>query len=153
MEIRRYQPEDVDAVCELYRETTRVINGRDYTPEQVAVWVAYGFETAAWAQRLADTRTFLACDGDRLLGFAELEKNGHLAFFYCHHAHQREGVGRALNAVLEQEARDLGLSTLRTEVSVSAYPFFTAVGYITVERQVNMVEGAPAARFLMEKAL
>ncbi|MHB1949598.1 MAG: GNAT family N-acetyltransferase [Gammaproteobacteria bacterium] len=38
---------------------------------------------------------------DKIVGFAELEDNGHIDCFYCHHEYQGCGVGSALMREIE----------------------------------------------------
>lgn len=153
MIIRRYQPGDEQGVCELYRETTRIINGRDYAPAQIDIWVSYGWNVDAWAKRFLANTTYVAVEGDCIIGFADIEPNGHIGFFYCHHLWQRKGVGTALYTALERSARELHLAKLYAEVSVSAQHFFTAMGYETLAMWENTVAGLPARQFIMQKAL
>ena len=66
-----------------------------------------------------------ALDG-AIVGFAELEGDGHLDTLYVHHEHQGRGIASALLDRIEAEARRLGMARLYTEASITAQPFFRA---------------------------
>ena len=148
--IRRYQDGDAPAICALYRETTRLINGRDYAPVQITRWVEYGLDEQDWAQRMSAIITYVAIADEVIVGFAELEPDGHVGYFYCHHRWQRKGVGSELFTAIAQSAIELKISTLHTEVSVTAKPFFQAVGFQVIEMQEHIVAGSPARRYIMQ---
>ena len=38
MQIRRYTPEDLPQIAELFYNTVHTVNARDYTREQLDVW-------------------------------------------------------------------------------------------------------------------
>ena len=110
-------------------------------------------DAAEWKKRLRERNPFVAEAEGMLLGFAELEPNGHIDYFYCHHERLGQGIGTQLLKAIEREAVKRGLDLLRAEVSVTAKPFFLHHGFEIVEEQSNMVCGAPAKRYLMRKRL
>jgi ribosomal protein S18 acetylase RimI-like enzyme len=151
--VRRYAPGEEPDLWRLYHDTTHLVNGRDYTAEQCARWAPAEKDMDEWARRIGERNPFVAERDGVILGFAELEADGHIDCFYVHHAHQREGVGRALHDAVEAEARRLGLDHLRAEVSVTARAFFEAMGFEIVHRRENVVCGAVAPNFVMRKSL
>jgi len=153
MNIRRYRLGEEEALWRLYRDTTRKILGAFYTPEQIERWAPQNKSLAEWKERLRIRNPFVAEEKGQLVGFAELEPDGHIDYFYCHHQWQRKGVGRELYRALEDDAHRLGVTCLYAEVSVPAKPFFVSIGFEIVEEQVNLVCGAPAGRFIMRKCV
>ena len=95
----------------------------------------------------------MADDDGTLAGFGELEENGHIDCFYCHHAYQRRGVGSAIYSRIEAKARALGLTRLLVEASITARPFFEAKGFAVVKRQTVICRGIELTNYVMEKAL
>ncbi|NIR45834.1 MAG: GNAT family N-acetyltransferase, partial [Gemmatimonadetes bacterium] len=60
----------------------------------------------------------------RIVGFTELDPNGHIDCFFVHHAWQRRGIGtRLMERVVETAVRD-SIARLFAEVSITAEPFF-----------------------------
>jgi putative acetyltransferase len=151
--IRRYRPEDAAELYALYRDTTHQVNGKDYTPEQCARWAPAEFDIGKWQDRLRARNPFVAVSGKEILGFGELENDGHIDFFYVHFQHQREGIGSVLHEAIEKEALRLHLPYLHAAVSVTAKSFFVRMGFAVVKEQNNVVCGAPAPNFLMRKEL
>ena len=67
-------------------------------------------------------------ESGKILGFAELEDDGHIDYFYCDHEHQRRGVGSRLYEAIEKEARRRAIQRLHAAVSVTAKAFFFGWG-------------------------
>ncbi|MFC1735849.1 GNAT family N-acetyltransferase [Candidatus Hydrogenedentota bacterium] len=153
MNIRRYRIGEEEELWQLYHDTTHKINGQTYTPEQCERWAPSQTNMPEWKDRLRSRNPFVAEDGGKILGFAELAPDGKIDYFYCHHRRQREGVGRMLYQAVETEARRLGLPCLRAEVSVTAKPFFLRMGFEVVKEQRNVVCGTVAPNAIMKKEL
>src|SRR3712207_9461104 len=78
---------------------------------------------------MADRRTLVAEEGGEVVGFAELEEDGHLDMLYVRGGSVGRGVGRRLYRAVEREARGRGLRQIFTEASVTARPFFERRGF------------------------
>ena len=151
--IRAMRTDDIDAVMEVFRASVRLVARSDYTPEQVLAWSPDDVDAAAWARRYA-TREAWVADIDRILvGFIELESNGHLDMLYVHPAHQRQGVASALLRELEAAARNSGIVTLYNEASITARPFFESRGFTLIAPQTVALRGQEFVNFRMEKRL
>jgi putative acetyltransferase len=149
MEIRRYRPGEERAIRDVFYGSMRNVVSRDYTPEQVRRWAPDDPDMERWREKLSRTRPFVAVLAGRIIGFAELEPDGHIDRFYCHHEHQRQGVGSALMAEILAEAKRSGLTRLYAEVSVTALPFFLAKGF-EVDKETNEIRaGSPAKQYHM----
>jgi putative acetyltransferase len=153
MIVRRYRRGEEQELWLLYHDTTHIVNSRDYTPEQCERWAPACPDMVAWSERIRLRNPFVAEDHGGIVGFAELERDGHIDYFYCHHEHQRQGVGTALYRAIEAQALRMGLSRLHAAVSVTAQPFFSRMGFIVVREQRNVVCGAVAPNAIMEKQL
>jgi len=123
MQIRRYIPGEEGAIWAVYFGSTRNVVAKDYTLDQVQRWAPESPDWESWAGELARTNPFVAIINGQLVGFAELESEGHISNFYCHHEFQRQGIGTALFRALEQEAIRLGLPALFAEVSTTGSGF------------------------------
>jgi GNAT superfamily N-acetyltransferase len=152
MNVRRYKIGEEDELWRLHYHTTREINGRDYTKEQVERWAPDRME-ADWKERIRQKNPFVAEHEGDVIGFAELEANGHIDRFYCHHQWQRRGIGKLLYQAIEQEAFRLEIPALFLESSITAREFFLGRGFQIVKEESNLICGAPAPRFHMRKEL
>jgi GNAT superfamily N-acetyltransferase len=154
MNIRHATPADAPQIVRIFYETIHTVNARDYTARQVEAWAPAVPDADAWATRKFPTRTtIVADDNGTIAGFGELEPDGHIDCFYCHHRYQRQGVGSAILARLEEQARTLGLARLFAEVSITARAFFEARGFSVVRPQTVVCRGVAMTNFVMEKHL
>lgn len=151
IEIRRYQPGEEKEIWSVYYGSTRVVVARDYTKAQILRWAPDDKDMEEWSERLKKMNPFVAILNSQIVGFAEIENDGHIDHFYCHKDFQGQGVGSSLLERLEAEARELGVTTMYAEVSVTAYSFFRARGFEVTEERENIVCEAPAKQYLMRK--
>ena len=154
-EIREAAAGDATAVADLFHYTILNVNVGDYSVAQVEAWAGPAPEPEMWGGRIAeDSRTrkmFVATKEDEVVGFAELEMDGHVDTLYVHHEFQGCGIASSLLDRIEAEARRLGLGRLYTEASITAEPFFRARGFSMVRPQIVELRGQSFRNFVMEK--
>jgi len=153
MNIRRYKVGEEGEIRKLYCDTTRNINGKNYTKAQVERWLQRAMDDETWNERVKQKNPFVAEEGGKIVGFGELDADGQIGFFYCHHEWQRKGVGRLLYSAIEEEARSAGISCLYAESSVNAKGFFVNRGFQVIKEENNLVCGAIAKRYKMRKTI
>lgn len=102
--VRPYDAKDASEIVRLFYETVRSVNRADYSREQVEAWAPEVPDPEAWHARLTGRRTLVAEEGGEVVGFAELEDDGHLDTFYCRRDSVGRGVGSRLYRAVEQEA-------------------------------------------------
>jgi putative acetyltransferase len=158
--LRLARPDDALPLLDLFQDTIRRVNCRDYCPDQIAAWTS-GILPEVWAARLASRWCVVAQMHDnRLGGFADLEVDdlkagdlkagGHLDRFYVSADFQRIGIGRALLAAVMQRAAVLQLPRVFTEVSITARPFFLSQGFRVITDQLVFSRGAAFLNYRME---
>lgn len=149
--VRPYTDADLPALLTLFRDTVQTVNLGDYTQSQVNAWAASALDTATWAANLRTWHTRVCVDDNgQLLGFADLEPDGHLDHLYVHKDHQRRGIGTLLHS-LEEIARREEIPVLRTEASLTARPFFEAHGFTLLAAQTVRTRGEAFINFRMQK--
>jgi putative acetyltransferase len=151
--LRPYRPDDALALLALCRDTIRRVNSRDYSPAQIAAWASDDVDTVVWVGRFIGRFVPVAEEGGRLVGFSDLEADGHIDRFYVSADHQGRGIGRQLLAAVVAEARRIGLVRLFTEASITARPFFEAQGFAVVTQQVVVLRGVEFINYRMERVL
>jgi putative acetyltransferase len=149
--IRLYRPDDVDATVEVFLRAIRETASADYNLEQVAAWAQVDREL--WAARRASRPTWIAEIKERVVGFTDLENDGHLDMMYVHPEVKGRGAARTLLAAAEQHARHHELDRIYSEVSLTARPFFERSGFRIVEPERVFRNGQWFDRFKMEKSL
>src|ERR1051325_3762905 len=108
MEIREYQTDDTQQIMDLFYETVHEINIQDYSKEQVDAWAPREMNYEEWKERLSLRITQVAEEDGMIIGFAELEADGHIGCFYCHKGFIGRGMGALLFKAVEARAKKLG---------------------------------------------
>ena len=152
-QFRQYQPGEAANLLDLFRDTIRRVNRRDYAPDQIAAWASDDIDPRIWETQFASRYTCVAERDGLIVGFADLESNGHLDRFYIHADFQRQGIGQHLLCEMESETRRRGLTRIFTEASITARPFFESQGFATLAGQTVTCRGRSFKNFRMEKFL
>ncbi|MEH2069180.1 MAG: GNAT family N-acetyltransferase [Nostoc sp.] len=151
--IREYRLSDTKAIVKLFYDTIHEINIGDYTQEQVDAWAPKNMDYEVWHKRLQTKLPYIAEDNGEIVGFGELEADGHIDCFYCHSKYQRKGIGSKLLTHLENTAKLQGIKRLYTEASITAKPFFQNKGFSIVREQQVERRGVWLQNYVMEKCL
>jgi putative acetyltransferase len=151
MLVRRFERNDTEQIARLFHDTIRIVNLGDFAQEQVEAWAPDDIHFRDWAELCASRCTFVADEAGLILGFGNLEADGHIGHFYVHHLHQRNGVGRSIYAAIEAEALKLEQHRLFTEASITARPFFARMGFATMRDQTIACRGQTFVNYVMEK--
>jgi len=153
MHIRNYQESDTEEIIKLFYDTVHEVNIRHYTQNQVNAWAPENSDRHQWITRLTNKSTYVAEKKGIIIGFGQLENNGHIDCFYCHKDWQRQGVGKQILQHIETTALSLGIKTLFTEASITAKAFFESQGFVVVREQEVERRGEKFINFAMEKKL
>ncbi len=151
MLIREFDSSDTEEIMQLFYGTVHKINIRDYSSEQVDAWAPKNMDSAQWSDRLQSCMTYVAEEEGKVIGFAELEKTGHIGCFYCHADYQAMGVGTKLLNQIQLTAKNLGLQKLFTEASITAKQFFERKGFRVITAQEVERRGIKFINYVMEK--
>lgn len=147
MIVREYQPSDCKTLTELFYHTVHTVNAKDYTKEQLDAWATGHVDLEKWNQSLLEHYSLVAVEGERIIGFGDIDETGYLDRLFVHAEYQGKGVATALCDLLEQAVH----GDLVTHASLTAKPFFEKRGYRVVkERQVER-QGVFLTNFIMEK--
>lgn len=153
MDVRDYRRGDAEAIVTLFFETIHAVNLGDYSQAQVDAWAPAVPDAEVWHQRMMSRRTLVAERDGEVVGFADLEDDGHIDMFFCRHDMVCQGVGGRLYQAIEDAARGLGLGRLFTEASITARPFFERQGFTVVTHNAFERNGVEITNLSMEKIL
>lgn len=148
---RLYRPEDLDTAIAVFQCAVRGIASKDYDQQQILAWSQV--DRQRWQQRLNDSEVWLAEIDRRIVGIISLEAVGHLDLLFTDAEYQRRGVATALYSTLEQWARENGVTSMVTEASITAKPFFIHQGFDVIAQQLVQVRGQAFINFKMQKML
>jgi putative acetyltransferase len=151
--VRLFEERDAEQIAQLFHDTVREINIRDYSSNQVRAWAPDNIYFRDWVKVCSSRFTYIAHIMDTIVGFGELEANGHIDCFYCHKNYQGCGVGKQIYRALETKAVELSLNRLFVEVSITAKPFFQRMGFSVVQKQEVTCRGESFVNYVMEKFL
>ena len=132
--LRPMLPDEAPLLAEIFRASILELTGDDYTEEQQEAWAAAADNEALFAKRLAGEVTIVGTMGGSPVGFASLENNDKIGFFYVHPAAVERGVGGMLADALEKLAAGRGAESLSVDASETAYDFFAKRGYVAQQR-------------------
>ena len=135
MLIRLFQEQDSEQIAQLFHDTIREVNIRDYLPAQVQAWAPVDLYFTDWTEDCSSNFTYVAEEENKIIGFAQLETDGHIDCFFCHKDYQRCGVGTRLYRAIEAKALELKIERLFVEVSITARAFFKSRGFSVVKEQ------------------
>jgi putative acetyltransferase len=151
IKVRKAVHNDAKSMASIYFNTIRTINSKDYNASRIEAWSGPAPDPEKWMRRLKKNRTFTACIGDEVVGFAEFEPDGYIDAFYVHHKFQGKGVASLLLNQIEAEAVKLGVSKLYLEASITALPFFLRRGFRVLKEQDVWRNGEMFRNYQMEK--
>jgi GNAT superfamily N-acetyltransferase len=153
MNIRSYRENDAREIAELFHDTVHSVNSRDYTREQLAVWAPPEIDYEHWKRRLDEKKTIVAEISEKIVGFAELDPDGHIDCFYVHKDYQRRKIGQQMLDRLTRNAKGMGICRLYSEVSVTAVPFFEKNGFRMIRENIVLRDYIGLRNYGMEKDL
>ncbi|MGD1914469.1 MAG: GNAT family N-acetyltransferase [Rivularia sp. (in: cyanobacteria)] len=151
IEIRLFNKQDADQIAQLFHQTVREINIRDYSVNQVKAWAPDDIYFRDWVSVCSDKFTYVADHNGTIAGFGELESDGHIDCFYCHKNYQGMGVGSKIYRAIEAKAYELEIHRLYSEVSITAKPFFLRLGFSVIKKQQVKRRGEIFINYAMEK--
>jgi putative acetyltransferase len=138
MEIKQYNSVNYEEIADLFHDSVHAIDSAVYSEEEKEAWAPTPPDYKFWKQRLETKKPFVAVKGEVIVGFIELESNGHIDCLYVHKDHQGQGIASSLLKYALHSALDMDINELHLAASKIAKPFFTQHGFIV--RQSNQVK-------------
>ena len=149
MEVRKYRKGEEKELWELFYNTIHNVNIHDYDKNQIAAWAPDDLDITIAIQKFREIDPFVVVEEGKIIGYADIQSDGYIDHFYCHHEFQRQGVGSMLFAALEKEARDKGIIEMYSNVSATARPFFEAMGFSVEKEQVIKIRDQQLINYRM----
>lgn len=156
--VRAMRFEEARRFLEIQRESARGISATDYPSAVIDAWAPLPItdEVVERFRSNADheIRLIAELDGQPAGIGALVLSNSELRACYVVPSAARRGVGKAIVGEIERIAIQYGLVYLRLESSVTAEPFYTALGYRVEKRgELILASGVPMAAITMRKQL
>jgi putative acetyltransferase len=115
------------------RASIRGLARASYTPRELAAWSSLPALYHAWAMTAGGERYVVAEQDGRLVGYAAWRGRELTALFVLP-ARARTGVGGALLARVERDARRAGARSIFTRAALSGAAFYRAHGFSGARR-------------------
>lgn len=149
--IRPFKSSDLSAVILLFKEAVAAINIRHYTPEQIAIWT--DVDPIKWQAKLEKMIVFVAEIDSIIVGFADMTREGYLDHLYVHKDYQARWVSLHLFKAIEKTAKELGLTKITTDCSITAKVPAERMGFKVIKEQIVEKKGMQFTNYHMEKKL
>ena len=118
--IRRAQREDGEGIWLAHPKAIREICKSHYTPEEIEAW-AGRLRPDSYHEVVNSREFFVAEDQGRIVGFGQLcLSTREVEAIYVHPAAVRQGIGAQLLCILEEKAKESGLTALHLDASLNA---------------------------------
>ena len=153
MKIRRFTNGDEIALFRVFLSSVHTIASHYYTHEQLEAWAPPDIDPEQWANHMKDLRPFVVEVDGEIAGYADVQPNGYIDHFFVSGTYPRQGVGTLLMNCINEEARQLGIGELTSNVSKAAEEFFLRHGFHVVERGFPVRRGVTLQNALMRKYL
>ena len=152
-EIRQATIDDIPEITSLFRNTIININSRDYSDKQIKVWASGADDIEKWEKRINNDYFIVAEANNQIIGFSYLTKGNYLDGLFVHKDYQRKTIASKLLRIMESRASINGFDVLKSDVSITARPFFESKGYQVVKENTIPREGEVLINYDVIKVL
>jgi putative acetyltransferase len=132
MIIRKATVDDAAEIMDLHTNSVLRLCRGDYTPEQLQGWVnASSLEK--YKLRLEKHRSYVAELDEVMIGYVHWNpETSELCSSFVHPDYARQGVGTRLMDIAEKDALSMGRNEMWLMASLTAVPFYFAMGWKSV---------------------
>ena len=148
MNLRPFQPPDLGQVIGVYCAAIHTLAAPFYTPEELSAWAPQHMDADKWRQRLGSVHAIVAEEDGTIAGFLTYDLTGHIDMLFI-----RLGLATRLYLDAEAELRKAPISTVFTEASLAARPFFERHGFQVDVEEFSECRGQKLHRFRMSKKI
>jgi putative acetyltransferase len=148
--IRKYKPGDELFIGRIFNDAIFQIARDDYTAAQLEAWAKRPADPDYWKRRCLEKEPFVNEIDGKVVGFIELEPDGHIDCTYVDPAYARRGVMSELMDAVKREALTQRIPKLLAEVSITARGFFERHGFVHLKDNLFNVRGVSMLNYIME---
>ena len=180
MILRKFCPSDFPEILDLFQNTIRSVNCRDYNADQIRVWSSRRSVLESQEERFSSLYTIVAeiqlqnglppgkenCNpgisalgcmssekGRQIVGYGNIDSSGYLDHLYVHKDFQGRGIASRILEQLESYARSEGCTEIEVHASITAKGFFEKYGYEVLKKQTVELDGIGLENFVMRKSI
>jgi putative acetyltransferase len=151
--IKEAEADDFEALKNLFIDTVHTINAKDYTKEQILAWAPNSLTASEFKEKLKDSYLFKAEKKRCIVGFINLLPSGLIGYLYVDKNFINKKIATMLLKKAEQKAKDLVLTQISLEASITSYPFFKKRGFVEEIKQMKLHNGFYFQNYRMTKKI
>lgn len=151
MRIREANKKDIPKMKKLFKETILEINKKDYSENQVNDWASCGEDESSWETKLTKFKHFVCEHENQIVGFCAINKSGFINSMFVSKNHQRKSIGKEMMQKIIDYASTNSIKKLKSEVSITAKPFFESFGFKVIMKQEVKANKLTLSNYVMEK--
>ena len=153
-QIRQATKDDLPDILRVFGSSIQAIPNAHYTQAQKPEWLKSLENKKRWTQALTKQLFWVAEVNRELVGFISLEvEKSYIDFLYAAPNFWGQGVAKELLQTLQDFALLNKLSRLRSDVSITARPFFEHHGFRANGRNEHLRGNQVLVNFSMTKVL
>lgn len=150
--IKRAVYRNIMDIQNLFSDTISTINAKDYNSEQIEKWIGKNARMK-WMLKIKETFFLVALLESKLVGFGSLSREGVIDYLYIHYEHQGEGIATELLERLITYAKNQGITSVTSFVSITAVPFFNSYGFQIIRENTVIRGNVELKNFEMSKSI
>lgn len=152
-EIRQATLDDLPEITSIFRDTITEINAKDYSEEQIKVWASGADDRGKWTERIKKFYFIVAEIDTTISGFAYLKNGNYFDGLFVHKDYQHQGIASKLMRIIESQVMMNGFEIVKSDVSITALPFFDNKDYSVIKKQKKNFKGLVFENYVVEKEL
>jgi putative acetyltransferase len=137
MIIREARLEDAADLIRLHIRSVMALCRDDYTPDQLQDWISHS-TLEKYQSRLEQHPSYIAEQDGKMIGYVRWNpETNELCSIFVDPDYVRQGIATALMEVAYQDAKSQDVVELWLYASLTAVPFYQAIGWQYVERTMR----------------
>ena len=129
IEVHCYRSEDATATLTVLLKAITETAAADYSPGQITAWARPEQRTfSEWEPAMKARDSYVALLDKQIVGFSDVDPEGHIYMMFVSPPHSRRGVASALLTPLHGHARAHEIRSLSADVSITVRPFSKNTG-------------------------
>ena len=145
--------EDLPEITAIFRDTIRTVNRKDYSEKQIDVWSSGADDLKKWQERIKKLYFIVAEVDSQIVGFSYLKNGNYIDGMFVHKDFQRRTVGSKLLRIMESRASINGHYVIKSDVSITALPFFDSHYYEVEKKQKKSFKGMGFENYIVYREL
>lgn len=147
----KYYNGEFEPIAHIFRDAVHEIAIKHYSQDQVNAWCPKEINYEWWKWRCELKRPFLYVDNDLVVGFIELDDNGHIDCHYVRPDYNRKGVGGVLLKHVINIADKLNKELLYVEASHIAKGLYLKNGFTEIRSNEVIRRGVKIENWILER--